>query len=114
MIYFTVKEVREYLIEHGFVYTLRKPRGTGITQAAEGGSYQKPILFADVDVELIEENITDSKQLLAYVAYSGLGPRGLEGLESCAKKWLSLAQQLSGEELHLYKATIVRLYSKCQ
>jgi hypothetical protein len=115
---FDVKVVREYLEGHGFVYTLRHPRLTGQTIAIfNGGTKKEPveIILADVEVKLIEEAVVTPEQLYPFVFMSGLGvaesldKKGLNQLrDEIAKKWLMLAQRLSGETLNLYMVTITK------
>ena len=115
---FDVKAVREYLESHGFVYTLRHPRSTGQTIATyNGGTKRDPlqVLFADVDVTLIDEAIVVPEQLYDYVFMSGLGvAQALDKIglnqqrEEIAKKWLTLAQMMSGPILNLYMTKIIK------
>ena len=117
-IQFDVKQVREYLESHGFVYTLRHPRSTGQTIATYNGNTKAnplQVLFADVDVILVEEAIVLPEQLYDYVLMSGLGVvQALDkvGLiqqkDEIAKKWLILAQRLSGTSLNLYMVTMIK------
>lgn len=102
MIYFNVKDVKEFLEKNGMVYTLRKPRTVGITQAVVG-SYYKHETFATVDIQLIIENVIDSRQLYKYFSESGLAGTEVEG----SLRWLNLANKLSGFTLNLYKVSIV-------
>jgi hypothetical protein len=97
-IYFNVRTVREYLVTNGHVYTLRKPRGVGITDAVTG-SYFKHKTFAKVEVKLVITDVLMSTQLDPYF--------GESGLFSSSYKWLELAQIMSGGKLNLYKVTIV-------
>ena len=48
-IFFNVKEARNFLLENGFVYTIRKRRSTGKANAVVG-SYYKHKTIAEVDV----------------------------------------------------------------
>lgn len=102
IIYFNVKGVKEFLEKNGLVYTLRKPRSVGMTQAVTG-SYYKHETFATVDVGLVEENITDYRRLYMYFPESGLVGSLVEG----SLKWLELAHKMSGSTLNLYKVSIV-------
>jgi hypothetical protein len=115
---FDVKEVRNYFESHSFVYTLRHPRSVGQTLATyNGGTKKNPvqILLADVDVSLVDEAIVVPEQLYDYVFMSGLGAsetldkQGLNQLrDEIAKKWLSLAQRLSGPTLNLYMVKLLK------
>lgn len=111
---FEVKAVRDYLLSHGFVYTLRHPRSTGLTIATYT-SKDKEIVLANVEVQEIVSYVKDYKDISKYAFMSGLGVvQGLdrEGIEMCreviSKKWLELAQKLSGDILNLYIVKIVK------
>lgn len=114
MIYFNVKEIRNYLLTHGIVYTIRNPRSEGITDAVQG-SYMKYVKICKVNVKLIEEKITSIGQLDKYAFQSGITlPVTLSAFKADARqisqKWLDLAQKLSaqnGEQLNLYRVTII-------
>ena len=109
MIYFNVREVREYLVTHGEVYTIRNPRSEGTTDAVHG-NYRKQTKICRVQVELVTKNITSIDQLVDYAFKSGITvPITLSAFKPDARqiatKWLDLAHQLSGqngETLHLY------------
>ena len=71
MIFFNVKEVKDFLLKNGEVYTTRKPsRKTGIDIAVEG-SYTRPKILGLVDIKFVEL-ITQPEQLTLYVNRSGL------------------------------------------
>jgi len=121
MIFFNVEPVRDYLIEHGKVYTLRKKRFRIGNDVAIYGTPFKQNRIGKVYIQPIEK-ITHFEQLIPYVAESGLlKPRVNTGLwnpksrdEMIARLksrgWLELAKKLSGDELYLYK---VSLREKC-
>jgi hypothetical protein len=95
-IYFNVSEVREFLLENGIVFTLRKPRSIGVTQAVFG-SYFKHTTFAIVEVKLEREHVNYMEELLPYIERSGLKDVG---------KWFELAKKMSGDTLNLYNVTL--------
>lgn len=103
-IYFNVKEVREYLQRTKMVFTLRKPRSVGITQAVVG-SYFKHTAFATVKIIQTVENVCRPEQLELYVSDSGLQKEG-ESIKETAIRWFALAQKMSGFTLNLYQVII--------
>src|SRR3972149_10880670 len=114
MIFFNIREVREYLVTHGIVYTIRNSRSEGITDAVQG-NYRKWTKICKVNVKLMEENIISSEQLEKYAFQSGITlPITLCALKVDARqisnKWLDLAKRLSaqqGEQLNLYRVTVI-------
>jgi hypothetical protein len=71
-IFFNVKEAREHLVQHGFVYTIRHRRQTGKT-VARNGSFYKFEEIAPVKVQevmLLHEEGREV-QLADYVRCSG-------------------------------------------
>jgi len=99
VIFFNVKSVREFLLDNGFVYTLRKRRKhVGLTRAVFGNYYKKH-WFAVVLVEELHR-IKRADQLTSYLPNSGL---------SCSVgQWLSLAKRLSKtDDPWLYKVTVM-------
>jgi hypothetical protein len=108
LIFFNVKEVRDFLMLNGYVFTLRKNRSEGQAIAVVGSYFDhKPI--ASVFVKLILENVYNAHQLSAYVAGSGI--KALFTLnDMCydddAHHWFALANKLSGEQLNLYLVTM--------
>lgn len=103
-IYFNVKEVREYLQRTKMVFTLRKPRSVGVTDAVVG-SYLKHMAFATVEIIQMVENVCRPEQLELYVSQSGLLKEG-ESIEEATKRWFTLAQKMSGFTLNLYQVII--------
>jgi len=117
-IYFNVKEAREFLLENGFVYTIRKKRSVGRAIAVVGSYYNhKPI--ADVDVievttkPVLERGEFDST-LSFYVKTSGF---------KNLSDWLKAVMKFKPKEsLFLYKVimswnkidTIVTVEQKVQ
>jgi hypothetical protein len=85
MIFFNVESVREYLIKHGHVYTVRKAtRRTGKDVAVHGNYYkQNRIGRVEVFPEIPE--LTSAEQLEPYVGSSGL---------PSAEKWFNKAVKL--------------------
>jgi hypothetical protein len=112
MIFFNVREVREYLVTHGIVYTLRRPRAEGLTDAVEG-NYKKWRKICKVNVELVTKNIISSEQLEQYAFQSGITlPITLCAFQADARrisnKWFDLAHKLSGEQLNLYRVIVIK------
>ena len=71
MIFFNIKQVKDFLLKNGEVYTTRKPsRKTGVDLAVEG-SYTHPKILGLVDIKFVEL-ITQPEQLALYVNKSGL------------------------------------------
>lgn len=92
MIFFNVKEAREHLLKHGFVYTLRsKMRRTG-TDIAVQGSYKKHKKLGKVTIEYIGE-ISYIHQVNPYSQWSGF---------SSAKEWFDGASRIHKGKLPLY------------
>jgi hypothetical protein len=56
-IYFNVKEARDFLMEHGHVYTIRSERTTGITMARKGNYFKFDVL-GKVEIERIKNVIS--------------------------------------------------------
>lgn len=118
VMFFNVDEVREYLLEHGEVYTLRKKRFRLGKDVAVKGSYFKRETLAKIFIEkAVDEPIVYWRQLLPYVTRSGLMkpiPIGREFdlptrermKEAEAKKWFELAKKLSGPDLYLYHVSV--------
>ena len=97
-IFFNVPEVRDFLLENGIVFTLRKPRSEGETYAVVG-SYYKHKTIAIVKVKLEKADIHYAEDLLPYFFQSGLNQSVYE--------WFELAKKMSGKTLNLYKVTLV-------
>ena len=108
IIFFNVKEVRDFLMSHGFVFTLRKPRAEGRATAVSGNRYHYDEIGA-VEVKLIKEGIIHPHQLSPYVKGSGIEAK-LTLNDMChdddAYEWFGLANHLSGEQLNLYLVTM--------
>jgi len=99
MIIFKSEKARSFLIEHGFVYTLRaRKRRTGRSLVKDSlkGS---PLFYADV--YFVGEVPLDEASLEPYVAYSGF---------DSAEEWLSEFKKLNGSSstAFLYKVIRVR------
>jgi hypothetical protein len=107
LIFFNVKEVREFLSLNGYVFTLRKPRNEGEALAVVG-NYYKNEPFGKVYVKLIKENITHAHELSPYVHGSGI-KASLTLNDMCydddSHQWFNLAKHMSGEQLNLYLVT---------
>jgi hypothetical protein len=98
-IYFNVPDVREFLLDNGVVFTLRKPRSEGETYAVVG-SYCKHKTIAIVRVKLEKTDIHYAEDLGPYFSQSGL-------VGCSVYDWFELAKKMSGETLNLYKVTLV-------
>jgi hypothetical protein len=99
--FFNVVPVHDYLIEKGYVYTLRKKRTRlGVQNAVKGKLFHYDI-FAKIDLEEIGE-IIKPEQLREYHKDSGL-------VGWCSvKEWFELGKKLSKtENPYLYKATLI-------
>ena len=112
LMYWNVKEAREFLILNGYVFTLRKPRKEGPAIAVVGSYYDHhPI--GSTFVKLIKEDIQHAHELSAYVAGSGIKAQ-ITLNDMCydddAHHWFRLAYQLSvkeeGQKLNLYLVTM--------
>ena len=107
-IYFNVKEAREFLLSHGYVFTLRKPRAEGDAIAVTGGYYNHQSI-GKVNVMLILEGVYHAHQLSPYVDGSGI--KAKLTLNDCsydddAHEWFGLANKISGQKLNLYLVTL--------
>lgn len=108
LMYWNVKEARDFLILNGYAFTLRKPRNEGVAIAVVG-SYYKHQPFGTIFVKLIKENIKHPHELSPYVHGSGIeAPLTLNDMcyDDDAHHWFALANKLSGEQLNLYLVTI--------
>lgn len=107
LIFFNVKEVQDFLMHNGYVFTLRKPRSEGEALAVTG-NYYKYQAFGEVNVKLIKENVIHAHELSPYVAGSGIKAK-LTLCDFCydddAHEWFDRAKQMSGEKLNLYLVT---------
>ena len=102
-IFFNVPEVKDYLLEHGFVFSLRKKRRTTGTCKAVTGSYKKWKQFAIVDV-VEEMEVTNHMMLYPFVKDSGfLTPE--RDVSYAAFYWYELARRMSK-----FKKTTFTLY----
>lgn len=70
-IYFNIKEAREYLLKHGEVYTLRKPRKVGNASIMIGNRYRQNVKKIGNGYVSFVEQIVNDKQLEKYVEQSG-------------------------------------------
>ena len=116
LIFWNVKEAREFLILNGYAFTLRKPRSEGDALAVIGNYYNwQPI--GKVNVKLILENVTHAHQLSPYVHGSGI--KAQLTLNDCsydddAHQWFNLANAIdfkhgevvSKKQLNLYLAVM--------
>lgn len=98
-IFFNVKSVREFLLDKGYVYTLRKKRKRVGNDVAVVGSYYKRKTIAKVWIERV--GITQIFHWIELAPYFDES-----GLKSSASEWFELAQKMSGKELYLYRVTI--------
>lgn len=108
LIFFNVEEARNFLLENGYVFTLRKHRMEGEAIAIVG-NYYKHKTIGKVFVKLIKANITHPHELSSYVAGSGIkSPITFNSLcyDDDAHHWFALAKQISGEQLNLYLVTM--------
>lgn len=117
VMFFNIKDVRNFLIKNGMVYTLRKKRFRIGNDVAIYGTPFKQKRIGEVYIQPIEK-ITHSEQLIPYVAESGLlkpvvntglwNPKSRDELIARLKSrdWLELAKKLSGDELYLYKVSL--------
>jgi len=96
VMFFNVKMVRDFLIEHGEVYTLRKLRKRLGSDVAVFGALYKHTTFAKINITFIGK-ITSANQLENYVYKSGL---------NSAKEWFSKATEMSGYPLYLYHVEV--------
>jgi hypothetical protein len=107
-IFFNVKEVRQFLMLNGYVFTLRKPRNVGEAIAVVGNYYKyEPI--GKVFVQLIKEDIKHPHELSPYVNGSGIeAPLTLNDMcyDDDAHHWFALANKMSGQKLNLYLVTM--------
>lgn len=103
--YFNVDKVREFLLENGIVYTLRRKRKRVGYDYAFHGSYYKKVKLARIEIDEIKR-IKSWIDLIPYVGRSGLMHLA-EGPILCAEKWFELAKKLSGDNLYLYRVTVL-------
>jgi len=102
--FFNVREVRDYLLRHGYVFSLRKPRKSPIMRdlAVHGSRYNHKRI-GPVTVILADSNtITTELPLIKYVDRSGLYKPSL-GIIRSSEEWLALARKISNtDDLRLY------------
>jgi len=104
MIFFNVKQAREYLLEHGFVFTLRGNMGrTGIDIAVQG-SYKKHKKLGKVIIDYIGE-ISYVHQLNPWYTHSGF---------SSPKEWFEEANRLHKGKLPLYLFRVDMIYPEME
>lgn len=97
-IFFNVLKVRNYLIKHGFVYTVRKPRATGIDTAVYG-NYFNNTKICNV---IVKEIGAATPELLKYkVKHSGF---------KTAEEWIYVINKLKTDinKSKLYKVKVIK------
>lgn len=113
-IFFNVKEVREFLLKSGFVYTIRKKRFRVGNDIAVTGSYYKHTTIAKVFIEQVRVGvIADWRILRSFVKESGLWDSSVPlPLDSFALEWYNKARKLhkvslkKPTKLYLYKVSV--------
>ena len=108
LIFFNIKEVRNFLMLNGYVFTLRKSRSEGEALAVVGSYFDHQPLGM-TNVKLILEDVYNAHQLSPYVAGSGIKAQVTLcdcGYDDDAHQWFGLANKLSGEKLNLYLVTM--------
>ena len=95
-IYLNITEPRKHLLEHGYVYTCRQERTTGLTEALQVSYMTDPIILGNVEVEHAKL-ITWPSELNPYVYSSGFKD---------VKEWVKRIK--GGLPAHLYKVTLIR------
>ena len=103
VMFFNIKSVREFLINNGYVFTLRKKRFRIGRDMAVYGNYYIQTKIGNINIEKLEQ-IASPNQLSSYINESGL--KDIE-------KWFGLATKLSGQKLYLYKVTLIGSKSVC-
>jgi len=102
MIFFNVKAVRKFLVEHGHVFTLRKPRKRVGKDVAVYGSRYKNKRIGKVLIQPVSDTpICSPQTLLGFVKESGLF-HAERGKLCSSMEWLEKAQKMSGNDLRLY------------
>lgn len=109
VMFFNVQDVKEFLLEEGYVYTLRKKRFRIGNDIAVVGSYYKHKKIARIHIEFIK-SIHSFLELVFFVAESGLVPKDIadnrKGVASL--KWFDLAKKMSKTyPLYLYKVKVI-------
>jgi len=98
--FFNVESVRNFLIDNGYVFTLRKKRFRIGNDIAVHGSYFKQNRIGKILIEtVIRRPIQRPAILTSYF--------GASGLKSSPEEWFKLATKLSGQNLYLYKVTLI-------
>lgn len=111
MIFFNVKEVKDYLLSNDRVYTIRKQRkNVGFDKAATGDWRNNQTVFAIAKVFIRRVGIADLELAMEHVTESGLYDPKIGVFES-AVKWLELAKMMFGENLVMYYVKLVQLVS---
>ena len=101
MIFFNVKATRDYLLEHGFVYTLRgNLRRTGTDTAIQGSYLKKHKKLGKVTIEYIGK-VNYPHHLHPWYAHSGF---------SSPKEWLDEAIRLHKGKFPLYLYRVDMIY----
>lgn len=92
--FFNVESVREYLLKHGHVYSLRRVgRRTG-NDVAVHGSYYKNTRIGRIEVHIELPEVNSEEQLKPYVGSSGI---------SSAKEWFEKGKKLhKGKPMSLF------------
>ena len=85
VIFFNVKEARDYLLKHRFVYTLRKERAAGLAEARTGSYYKFKSLGPVKVIFVTRFTSLEPSKLRLYEMHSGF---------LSAEKWLDAAHQL--------------------
>ena len=101
VIFFNVPEVKDYLLKNGEVYTLRRKRGVGVTDAVTGSYYKKKV-FAKVGVQEVMQ-VRVAVQLNSFIDKSGL--------KCTTWGWLAKARKLSklkADFPYLYRVTVIK------
>ena len=99
VMFFNVESVRLYLINNGYVYTLRKKRKRVGWDIAVYGSRYKQKRIGKIFISLVPHDRITEKVLTGYFSKSGLS--------SSPREWLKLARKLSGDELYLYHVMVI-------
>ena len=113
-IFFNVKEAREYLLQNGHVYTIRKKRSTGITMARQGNifkfrklgpveirhiGYASPVAGLAPDLNISDERLHNFFATLEpYVAESGFRN---------AREWWEKVNGVPWTDYHIYYVELI-------
>lgn len=98
MIFFNLKIVRDFLLNNGIVYTLRRKRRTG-KDTVLVGSYYKHKKLAKVNITYVTQ-ISSPDELKPYYRLSGF---------DSPESWFEIASKLHKNELplHLYLVEVI-------